>query len=134
MNLASLTILDHVRGPATEARRGTESSDFADFMILEVCVTRCEALAEEGIECGLSRSLLAQLSECISACDSYLAAKARESSYEGRLREFCAEILDVTAALCMEEETETAAQCLTACRACLKLLGPRHDEAEPLWS
>lgn len=134
MNLASLTIIEHLRGSAPGAVGVKVVDDTAAFKELEDCVTRGEAMAEAGIGCGLSRSLLAQLSECVAACDAYLAAKSRESRYEEQLKDYSVEVLRSAVALCSEEETQDSEECGNACRVFLNLLGCPHSKAVSLWS
>ena len=130
MNLTPLPVHDRLRRSATEADRGDETVTIAEFLVLEECVARCESLADRIAAAGAAQVLMGELSECIAACQTYLAAKARESRFESRLRAYCAEVLAATAASCGSLQIDEAKACRKIIRAGLKLLRAHRTTAE----
>jgi hypothetical protein len=134
MNLTSLLNQDRFRtNPSAESQAKT-AAGIAEFLLLEECVASCEDLAELISRNTSSHPLMSELSECISACDSYLAAKSRKSHHEVRLGSYCAEVLVSTAAACRELGHEASVRCDKTCRVCLKILRRGHKVPAPLYS
>lgn len=101
----------------------------AEFFILEECAASCESLAGMISESEKYLSLFRQLSECISACQTYLAATSRESDYTRCLAIYCRTVCAATARLCAEHPSAGADHCRKACEECLRVIKAGQPKA-----
>ena len=128
-----LSLHDRLRWSPSGLPGGETTHAMAECLLLEQCVQRCEAFATVMHESGVQHPLFAQLSECIAACEAYLAARSRESAYATRFGLLCREVCAATAEGCRELDCEASLECRRACRAAVRLIGsPSGPDA--LWN
>jgi len=127
MNVNTLTTQDHLRGTDYASSSKSTTTDIAEFLLLEQCAQRCETLADQLAATALHHPLMLQLSDCLAACDTYLAAKARESHREDQLALLCMDALIDTAVACAGFDSDTARRCRKTCRVCQQFIGRRRN-------
>ena len=127
MNLNTLPTQDQFRGSTSDESQEKTAAGIAQFLLLEECVARCEALAESLSVNGTPHPLMDKLSQGTAACDRYLSAKARESRHENRLGAKCADALAAIATACRELKGETAIRCRQTCQVCQVILSRGLD-------
>ncbi len=124
----------HRRSVSEGGRSKKTAAAIAELLMIEECVERCECLAETLIASGISHPLVGQLSECISACENYMAAKSRESSYESRLARFAHEVLGATSQGCRQIECDASIRCRMACDIARGFIANTTIVRDPLWN
>lgn len=134
MNLTPLRVHDRHRAPTPVLEAPTTTHAIQEFFLLEECVTRCETLAETISSDGQHQTLMRDLSECIAACQTYLAAKARESRFESPLRQYCLEALVAAADSCNTLPAGTTRSWRKIVRAALRHLGAADAPDARLWN
>ena len=122
MNLIPFPAHERLRCSAPVADHPSITASLTEFFLLEECVARCESLAEALCTSGEYQTLVDDLSECIAACQTYIAAKSRESRYEVRLRTYCIEVLAATSSSCGSLQHKDATACSKIIRASLRLM------------
>jgi hypothetical protein len=127
MNL-NTPVHDRLRWSALEADRRDTNAAIMELLLLEECMVRCESLSET-IDVHGQEALISDLSECIAACRTYLAAKARESRFESRLRAYCLDALHAAMDASESLHHHEARSCRQVLRAGIKLL--RRHRARP---
>ena len=98
-----------------------ESSDpgaaIAEYFLLEDCVARCESLADDMAGVEALGPVMVELSECIAACASYLAARSRQSRHVLLLRAYCLEVLTTAASVLARHDATRGSDCHRVIRA-----------------
>jgi hypothetical protein len=134
MNLKPLPVHDRIPGSDPEPACGNDTAAITELFLLEECVAQCEALADRIASDPRRQALMADLSESIAACQTYLAGKSRESRYESRLRAYCQDVLVATAASCEASAGAGGSQCRKIIHAAVKFLKRHHTPPAALRS
>ena len=129
MNLIPLPVHDRLHlGNPTKFDPATATA-IQEFLLLEACMAGCESLADTIASDPEHAGLFDELSECIAACQTYLAAKARESRFANRLLHYCVEAMADTAAACESLPSAASKRCQKLIKAGLRQLQSAHDHA-----
>ncbi|NIP95719.1 MAG: hypothetical protein GWO24_20680 [Akkermansiaceae bacterium] len=125
---------DQFRQPAPAINDSPITSQIAEFLVLQECGKLCEELAADLAGRERTHPTLPQLSECISACENYLAAKSRKSCYQRQISTFCMEVLQITSEDCRNLEGEIAERCGMLCRIGAELLARKVRTRPSPWN
>lgn len=125
---------DQFRQPVPAINDSPITSQIAEFLVLQECGKLCEELAADLAGRQRTHPILPQLSECISACENYLAAKSRKSCYESQFSAFCMEVLQITSKDCQILESEIAERCRMLCRIGAELLAQKTRTRPSPWN
>lgn len=128
MNLSPLRALSaHTQSGrlASEADGTDPTAAMTELFLLEDCAARCESLAHDIAGKDALQPLMDELSECIAACSTYLAARARRSRHTPLLRSYCIEVLATAADALATRGVTRGSDCHRIIRASVRWLQGR---------